>query len=175
MLLRIQNIFLSIWKWTRWVPGHIVIKTWSKNFLMLKFLMIIRSFILIPGVADANSSMTLEEFLTTVLGRSFFFVIFLTFHNLIRHFLIILFLSGRLKVIRKFFIKHNKSFRWHLGDYEIFSIWRPVRGETLIFVCSYGCVVGPLKTGLYKLNGGIGRRHAGLLSQTLKWKKKKIS
>ena len=23
-----------------------------------------------------------------------------------------------LKVIRKFFIKHNKSFRWHLGDYE---------------------------------------------------------
>ena len=24
----------------------------------------------------------------------------------------------------------------------IFSIWRPVRGETLIFVCSYGCVVG---------------------------------
>ena len=40
-----------------------------------------------------------------------------------------------LKVIRKFFIKHSKSFRWHLGDYEIFSIWRPV--------CSYGCVVGP--------------------------------
>ena len=24
----------------------------------------------------------------------------------------------------------------------IFSIWGPVRGETLIFVCSYGCVVG---------------------------------
>jgi len=23
-----------------------------------------------------------------------------------------------LKVIRKFFIKHNKSFGWHLGDYE---------------------------------------------------------
>ena len=23
-----------------------------------------------------------------------------------------------LKVIRKFFFKHNKSFRWHLGDYE---------------------------------------------------------
>ena len=23
-----------------------------------------------------------------------------------------------LKVFRKFFIKHNKSFRWHLGDYE---------------------------------------------------------
>ena len=23
-----------------------------------------------------------------------------------------------LKVIRKFFKKHNKSFRWHLGDYE---------------------------------------------------------
>ena len=30
----------------------------------------------------------------------------------------------------------------------------------MIFVCSYGCVVGPLKTGLYKLNGGSGRRHA---------------
>ena len=23
-----------------------------------------------------------------------------------------------LEVIRKFFLKHNKSFRWHLGDYE---------------------------------------------------------
>ena len=22
------------------------------------------------------------------------------------------------KVIRKFFLRHNKSFRWHLGDYE---------------------------------------------------------
>ena len=22
------------------------------------------------------------------------------------------------KVIRKFFLNHNKSFRWHLGDYE---------------------------------------------------------
>ena len=31
----------------------------------------------------------------------------------------------------------------------------------MIFVCSYGCLVGPLKTGLYKLNGGSGRRHAG--------------
>ena len=26
--------------------------------------------------------------------------------------------TKRLKVIRKFFIKHNKSFRWHFGDYE---------------------------------------------------------
>ena len=28
--------------------------------------------------------------------------------------------AGRnlIKVIRKFFLKHNKSFRWHLGDYE---------------------------------------------------------
>ena len=26
--------------------------------------------------------------------------------------------SAQLKVIRKFFLKHNKSFRWHLGDYE---------------------------------------------------------
>ena len=44
------------------------------------------------------------------------------------------------------FLKHNKSFRWHLGDYEkhnFFSNWRPVRGETLIFVCFYGCVVCP--------------------------------
>ena len=31
----------------------------------------------------------------------------------------------------------------------------------MIFVCSYGCVVGLLKTGLKKLNGGSGRRHAG--------------
>ena len=23
-----------------------------------------------------------------------------------------------LKVIRKFFLKHNKNFRWHLWDYE---------------------------------------------------------
>ena len=23
-----------------------------------------------------------------------------------------------IKVIRKFFLTHNKSFRWHLGDYE---------------------------------------------------------
>ena len=30
----------------------------------------------------------------------------------------------------------------------------------MIFVCAYGCVVGPLETGLYKLNGGSGRRHA---------------
>ena len=26
--------------------------------------------------------------------------------------------EDEIKVIRKFFIKHNKSFRWHLGDYE---------------------------------------------------------
>ena len=24
----------------------------------------------------------------------------------------------QVKVIRKFFLNHNKSFRWHLGDYE---------------------------------------------------------
>ena len=31
--------------------------------------------------------------------------------------------SMLLKVIRKFFLNHNKIFRWHLGDYEkhIFS------------------------------------------------------
>ena len=28
-----------------------------------------------------------------------------------------------------------------------------MRGDTLISVCSYGCVVGLLKNGLYKLNG----------------------
>ena len=27
-------------------------------------------------------------------------------------------LACDLKVTRKFFLKHNKSFRWHLGDYE---------------------------------------------------------
>ena len=27
-------------------------------------------------------------------------------------------ITSVLKVIRKFFLKHNKSFRWHLGDYE---------------------------------------------------------
>ena len=27
-------------------------------------------------------------------------------------------LISSVKVIRKFFLKHNKSFRWHLGDYE---------------------------------------------------------
>ena len=37
-----------------------------------------------------------------------------------------------------------------------FSIWRLVRGETLIFVCFYGCIVCPLKTGLYKLSGRSG-------------------
>ena len=26
---------------------------------------------------------------------------------------------------------------------HFFSILRPVRGETLMFVCSYGCIVGP--------------------------------
>ena len=31
----------------------------------------------------------------------------------------------------------------------------------MIFVCFYGCKVCPLKTGLYKLNGRSGRRHAG--------------
>ena len=55
-----------------------------------------------------------------------------------------------------------------------------MRGETLIFVCSNGCVVGPLKTGLYKLNGGSGRRPAVVIPaslrisvarRTLKWKK----
>ena len=29
------------------------------------------------------------------------------------------------KVIRKFFLKHNKSFRWHLGDYEKHNFFSP--------------------------------------------------
>ena len=37
----------------------------------------------------------------------------------------------------------------------------------MIFVCSYGCVVGQLKTGLYKLNGGSGRRHAVFIPASL--------
>ena len=50
-----------------------------------------------------------------------------------------------LKVIRKFFL--NQSFRWHHGDYEKHNFFptEGLRGETLIFVCSYGCVVGPVK------------------------------
>ena len=50
-----------------------------------------------------------------------------------------------LKWSGSFFLNHNKSLRWHLGDYEkqFFPIWRPVRGGTLVFLCSYGCVVGP--------------------------------
>ena len=27
-------------------------------------------------------------------------------------------LAAAFKMIRKFFLNHNKSFRWHLGDYE---------------------------------------------------------
>ena len=65
-----------------------------------------------------------------------------------------------------------------------------MRGETLIFVCFYGCVVCPLKTGLYKVNGRSARVTLGhtrppgklptrkntqkskfLLSQAFKWKK----
>ena len=57
-----------------------------------------------------------------------------------------------LKVIRKFFLNHNKSFRWHLGDYEKLFFF-PFEGLREAWVL--------LKTGLYKLNGGSGRRHAG--------------
>ena len=62
--------------------------------------------------------------------------------------------STQLKVIRKFFLNHNKSFRWHLGDYEkyFFSIWRPVRWETL-----------------FRKNT---QKSKFLLSQAFKWKKK---
>ena len=65
-----------------------------------------------------------------------------------------------------------------------------MRGETLIFVCFYGWVVCPLKTGLYKLHGLSGvvtpghtrppgrlptrkntQKSKFLLSQAFKWKK----
>ena len=65
-----------------------------------------------------------------------------------------------------------------------------MRGETLIFVCFYGWVVCPLKTGLYKGNGRSARVTPGhtrppgrlptrkntqkskfLRSQAFKWKK----
>ena len=36
-----------------------------------------------------------------------------------------------------------------------------MRGETLIFVCFYGWVVCPLKTGLYKVNGRSARVTSG--------------
>ena len=63
-------------------------------------------------------------------------------------------------MIRKFFLTHNKSFRWHLGDYEKHNFF-PFEGlweEKLWFL---RWVVCPLKTGLYKLNGRSVRRHAG--------------
>ena len=65
-----------------------------------------------------------------------------------------------LKVIRKFFLKHNKSFRWHLGDYEkhIFFHLKACERRNFDF-CVW--IVCPLKTGLYKVNGRSGRRHAG--------------
>ena len=43
------------------------------------------------------------------------------------------------KVIRKFFLKHNKSFRWHLGDYEKHNFF-PFEGlweEKLWFLCVF--------------------------------------
>ena len=44
-----------------------------------------------------------------------------------------------LKVIREFFLKHNKSFRWHLGDYEKHNFF-PFEGlweEKLWFLCVF--------------------------------------
>ena len=55
--------------------------------------------------------------------------------------MITLYVSAALKVIRKFFLKHNKSFRWHLGDYEKHKVCE--RRNFDFCVCSYGCVVGP--------------------------------
>ena len=77
-----------------------------------------------------------------------------------------------------------------LRKIQFFSIWRPVRGETLIFVCFYGCVVFPLKPvsiswmeGADVVTPGLTRppdplyirkntqKSKFLFSQTLKWKK----
>ena len=53
-----------------------------------------------------------------------------------------------LKVIRMFFFKnHNKSFTWHLGDYEKHNFFhlKACERRNFGFVCFYGCVVCPLK------------------------------
>ena len=64
-----------------------------------------------------------------------------------------------------------------------FPIWRPVRGETMIFVCSYGCVVSRLhcygkwqqmqivlKTVTLHIRKNT-QKSKFLLSQAFKWKK----
>ena len=58
------------------------------------------------------------------------------------------------KVIRKFFIKHNKSFRWHLGDYEKHIFFHLKACERRNFDFCVFLRVGslPVKTGLYKVN-----------------------
>ena len=98
-----------------------------------------------------------------------------------------------LKVIRKFFFKHNKSFRWHLGDYEKHNFF-PFEGlweEKLWFLCVlHGCVVCPAgvcgpawrRRSVHAayinrfLTGSLTTRKNTqkskfLLSQNLKWKK----
>ena len=47
--------------------------------------------------------------------------------------------SPAIKVIRKFFLKHNKNFRWHLGDYEKlnFFLSEGLWEEKLWFLCVF--------------------------------------
>ena len=97
-----------------------------------------------------------------------------------------------LKVIRKIFFKHSKSFRWHLGDYEKHNFFH-LKGCERKHFNFLRWVACSLKTGLYKLNGCCVRLHAGpqtpagptthhkntqkskfLLSQTLNWKKNSV-
>lgn len=71
-----------------------------------------------------------------------------------------------LKWSGKPFIKHNKRFRWHLGDYETYfpSICRPWEEKLWSFVTKR---VGspPVKTGLYKVNGRSARVTPGQHTQ----------
>ena len=47
--------------------------------------------------------------------------------------------SSSIKVIRKFFLNHNKSFRWHLGDYEkhIFFHLKACERRNFKFLCVF--------------------------------------
>ena len=98
----------------------------------------------------------------------------------------------KLKVIRKYLLNHNKSFRWHLGDYEKHTFFnlKAYERRKFDFCVFLRMFSGSVKNRFYKLNGGSGRRHAVvipaswptthrkntqkskvLLSQAFKWKK----
>ena len=70
------------------------------------------------------------------------------------------FFNPTVKVIMKFFIKHNKSFGWHLGDYEKHNFFFHLRVcerrnfDFCVFLRM--CVVCPLKPVYIS----VGRRHA---------------